>query len=112
MYLTASNRLIEKQAIDITYMLAQKGKKYLIVARDDMSSQLEARAVSNKEAYTVALFIQKDIICQYRIFWRMVVDSGGEFKGEVVELLNKQGIDRVQVSTYHIPTNRMIERGH
>ncbi len=57
MYPTASNRLIEKWAIDITYMLAQKGKKYLIVARDDMSSWPEARVVSNKEAYTVTLFI-------------------------------------------------------
>ena len=62
MYLTVSNRLIEKWVIDITYMLAQKGKKYLIVARDDMSSQLEARVVLNKEAYTIALFIQEDII--------------------------------------------------
>ncbi len=42
----------------------------------------------------------------------MVVDGRGEFKGEVVELLNKQGIDRVQVSTYHVPANRMIKRGH
>ncbi len=57
MYPTASNGLMEKWAIDITYMPARKGKKYLIVARDDMSGWPEARAVSNKEAYTITLFI-------------------------------------------------------
>ena len=57
MYPTASNRLMEKWAINITYMPNCKGKKYLLVARDDMSSWPEARAVLNKEAHIVVLFI-------------------------------------------------------
>ena len=89
MYLTTSNRLIEKWAINITYMPPQKGKKYLLVARDNMSGWVEARVVLNKEAYTVALFIQEDIICRHGIFWRMLVNSGGKFKKEVIKLLNK-----------------------
>ena len=57
MYPTASNRLMEKWAINITYMPNCKGKKYLLVARDNMSSWPEARAVLNKEAHIVVLFI-------------------------------------------------------
>ena len=38
-------------------MLNYKGKKYLLVARDNISSWPEARVVLNKEAYMVALFI-------------------------------------------------------
>ena len=42
----------------------------------------------------------------------MAVDGGGEFKGEVIKLLNKWGVDRIQVSAYHAQANGMIERGH
>jgi hypothetical protein len=112
LYPTASNGLMEKWAVDITYMPGRRGKQYLIIARDDMSGWVEARAVANKEAKTVALFIWEDIICRHGVFWRMIVDGGGEFKSEVIDLLNKWGVDRIQVSAYHAPANGMIERGH
>jgi hypothetical protein len=60
-----------------------------------MSGWVEARAISNKEAKTVALFIWEDVICYYGVFWRMIFNGGGEFKGEVIDLLNKWGVDRV-----------------
>ena len=112
MYLTALNRLIEKWAIDITYMPNRRGKQYLVVARDDMSGWVEARALSNKGAKAVATFIWEDVICRHGIFWRMVVDGGGEFMAEVIDLLNKWGVERIQISAYHAQANGMIERGH
>jgi CRISPR/Cas system-associated endoribonuclease Cas2 len=42
----------------------------------------------------------------------MVLDGGGEFKGEVINLLNKWGVNRIQISVYYAPVNRIIERGH
>jgi CRISPR/Cas system-associated endoribonuclease Cas2 len=42
----------------------------------------------------------------------MVLDGGGEFKGEVIDLLNRWGVDRIQISIYHASVNRIIERGH
>ena len=42
----------------------------------------------------------------------MVLDGGGEFKGEVIDLLNRWGVDRIQISAYHAPANGMIKRGH
>ena len=89
MYLIASNGLMEKWAINITYILLRRGKKYLIVARDDISGQVKARAVINKEAKIVATFIQEDVICRHGIFQRIVVDKGGKFKDKVILLLNK-----------------------
>jgi CRISPR/Cas system-associated endoribonuclease Cas2 len=77
-----------------------------------MSGWVEARAVSNKEAKTIALFIWEDVICRHRIFWRIVLDRGGEFKGEVIDLLNRWGVDRIQISVYHAPVNGIIERGY
>ena len=109
---TASNGLMEKWAIDITYMPTQDGKKYLVVARDDMSGWVEARALSSKTADQVAKFIWQDIICRHGLFWRLVVDGGGENMKEVIRLLNKMEIQRIQVSAYNPKANGMIERGH
>jgi hypothetical protein len=38
-------------------MPLKREKQYLIVARDDISRWVKARAVLNKEAKTIALFI-------------------------------------------------------
>ena len=79
---------MEKQVINITFIPVYIGKKYLVVIRDDISSQVKARAISNKEAKTITTFIQEDIIYRYSIFQRLVINSRGEFKSEVVDLLN------------------------
>jgi hypothetical protein len=60
-----------------------------------MSGWVKARAVLNKEAKTITLFIWEDVIYYYRIFWRMVLDRGGEFKGKVINLLNRWGVNRI-----------------
>jgi hypothetical protein len=38
-------------------MPLHKEKQYLIIARDDISSWVKARAILNKEAKTITLFI-------------------------------------------------------
>jgi hypothetical protein len=109
---TASNGLMEKWALDITFMPTRNGKKYLVVARDDMSGWVEARALASKEAKGIADFIWQDIICRHGLFWKLVVDGGTENMGEVVDLLNKVEIRRIQISAYNAKANGMIERGH
>ena len=42
----------------------------------------------------------------------MVFNRGGEFKGKVINLLNRQGVDRIQISVYYALINRIIKRGH
>jgi CRISPR/Cas system-associated endoribonuclease Cas2 len=42
----------------------------------------------------------------------MVLNKGGEFKGEVINLLNKWGVNRIQISIYHAPANGIIKRGY
>jgi hypothetical protein len=113
MYPTAANGLMEKWAIDITYMPSIRGRKrYLVVARDDMSGWVEARLMTSKHAKKVAEFIWEDIICRHGLFWKLVLDGGTENMGEVIKLLNKQGVERIQISAYHAQSNGAIERGH
>jgi CRISPR/Cas system-associated endoribonuclease Cas2 len=42
----------------------------------------------------------------------MVLNRGEEFKGKVINLLNKWGVNKIQISIYHTPVNRIIKRGH
>jgi CRISPR/Cas system-associated endoribonuclease Cas2 len=42
----------------------------------------------------------------------MVLNRGGEFKGEVIDLLNRWGVNRIQIFVYYAPVNRIIKRGH
>jgi CRISPR/Cas system-associated endoribonuclease Cas2 len=42
----------------------------------------------------------------------MVLNKGREFKGKVIDLLNRWGVNRIQISVYHAPVNGIIKRGH
>ena len=42
----------------------------------------------------------------------MVLNGGGEFKGEVINLFNRWGVNKIQISVYYTPINRIIKRGY
>ena len=52
------------------------------------------------------------MITRHRLFDRLLVDRGSEFKREVIRILNTYDIKRIRISVYHSPANRMIEVGH
>ena len=89
-----------------------EGKNYLVVAREDLSGWVEARALSNANSAAVAKFLWEDVVCRHGCFGRLVVDGGPENKGHVAAFTKKYGIERVQVSAYHPAANGMVERGH
>jgi hypothetical protein len=89
-----------------------KGKRYLVVAQEDLSGWVEAKALSKATSAAVAKFLWEDVVCRHGCFGRLVIDGGPENKGYVAAFTAKYGIKRVQVSAYHLPANGMIERGH
>ncbi|KAI0997515.1 hypothetical protein K3495_g10672, partial [Podosphaera aphanis] len=110
---TFTGSLFTNLAIDITFMPRTKtGLKYLVLARCDLSNWVEGRAIRNPTAAAVAKFIWEDIICRHGLFGKLVVDGGTEFMGEVVLLLQKYDVNRVQISAYNKRANGMVERGH
>ena len=42
----------------------------------------------------------------------MVFNRGGEFKGKVINLFNRQRVNRIQISIYYTLINRIIKRGY
>ena len=89
-----------------------QGKNYLVVAREDLSGWVEARALGSANSASVAKFLWEDVICRHGCFGRLVIDGGPENKGYVTAFAEKYGIERVQVSAYHPAANGMVERGH
>jgi len=58
-------------------------KNFLVVARDDLSRWLEARALASANLETIAKFIWEDIVCCHSCFGHLVIDRGLENKKHV-----------------------------
>ena len=112
LYATWTTALWEKVGVDIVYMPRVQNKKYLVVARDDLSGWVEARALEANTAKAVAKFLWEDVICRHGVFGRLVVDGGSENKELVIEFARRYGVKRIQASAFHPQGNGMVERGH
>ena len=66
----------QKVGMDVTLMPKSKGKSFLVVARDDLSGWVEARALSKSDSAQVSRFLFEDVICRHGIFQQLVVDGG------------------------------------
>ena len=88
------------------------GMEFLVVARDDLSGWVEARALGKNNSLNVAKFIWEDIICWHGCPERIIIDRGPENKGLTEELLHCYQIRRVQVSAYYAQANGLVEQGH
>ncbi len=104
--------LFHRIGIDIVWLPDSEGFKCLVVARDDFSNWPEAKPLRGAKAKHVAKFIWEDVITRHGLFGTLMIDGGSEFRGEVVELLNKYDINRIKISAYNSKGNGMIERGH
>ena len=112
-YSTEPEGLFRKIGIDTVKMpRLDRGKQYLVVARDDLSGWVEARAIKNADSAAVSKFLWEDLICRHGCFGKLVIDGGPENKKHVEALANIYGIQRVQISPYNPGANGMTERGH
>ncbi len=99
--------------IDIVGSLTEttRENKYIVVAIDYFTKYLEARALSNANAKSVANFIYKDIICRHGCPRKIISDRGTYFNNQVIEKLLEQFKIRYNLSTpYHPKTNGLVER--
>ncbi len=87
-------------------------KNYLVVTKDDLSGWLEARVLASADLAAVAKFLWEEVICQLGCFGRLMVDGGPENKKHIEAFTKKYGIERVQVSAYHLAANKIVERGY
>jgi hypothetical protein len=104
--------LFHRITIDCTHLPLRNNKDCLVVARDDFTNWVEARAIRTPDSKKVARFIWEDIICRHGCFGQLSCDGGTEFMKDVVIELRKLAIRRVTISAYNSKGQGKIEVGH
>jgi hypothetical protein len=64
----------------MVYLPQKRGKRCLVVARDNLLEWSKARALTNATLAAIADFIWKEIIYRHRVFEKLIVNSGLENK--------------------------------
>lgn len=88
-------------------------KRYMVVARENVTGWAEARAVTNLTSDVVSGFFLEEILPRFGATMRVVVvDNGGEFQGRFADLVASYKIGRVTISPHNPAANGLVERGH
>ena len=110
---TWSRTVWEKVGVDVVYMpLSEEGFGFLVIARDDLSGWIEARALVSANSMSVAKFIHEEVICRHGCPRSIVIDNGPENQGVTEDLLKYCRIKNLKISSYHPQSNALVERGH
>ena len=66
-----------KWMVDVVTMPMGEGhKRYLVLAREDLTNQVEGRALTNKTTTAVCRFLIEDVICRYGCVGKIAADRG------------------------------------
>lgn len=84
----------------------------IVIARENTTGWVEARALRSTTASEVAKFFYEDIISRYGTMVCVTTDGGSEFKGDFHKLLQKFQVKHIVTSSYNPAANGVIERGN
>jgi len=106
-------KVFDRVGIDIVGPLGvtKSGKRYIIVATEYLTKWVEARALENIQANTVAKFIYEEIICRHGAPKVLLSDRGTSFVNSIVDALcETMKTSHVLTTAYHPQTNGLTER--
>ena len=104
---------LERIAIDCMGPLPEsdRGNKHILVVGDHFTKWMEAYAMPNQEAKTVARILSEEFICRYGVPRIILSDQGRNFESTLFEeLCELFDVDKVRTTALHPQTNGMIER--
>ena len=102
-----------KWMVDLVSMSMGVGQmKYLVLAREDLTNQVEGRTLANKTTAGVCKFLLEDVICRYRCVGNIVADKGELNAHEAIEIFERLGVKLSLAISYNLEENGNIERRH
>ena len=102
-----------KWVVDLVAMPLGLGqKKYLVLAREDLSNQVEGRALQAKTTEGVCRFLLEDVICRYGCVGKITADRGELDAKEARDFFGKLGVKLALTTAYNPEANGKSERGH
>ena len=87
------------------------GKRYIIVAVDHFTKWVEARALEEADAQSIAAFIYEDIITRHGVPKKLTTDRGSEFINDFIRIMTTvYDIHHIKTTAYHPQGNGQVER--
>ena len=100
-------------AIDILGPLpqTQSGNKYVLVAGDYFTKWMEAYAIPNQEASTIAQKLLNEMFCRFSLPEKLHSDQGRQFESEIIkQLCRLLKIEKSRTTPYHPQSDGFVER--
>ena len=107
------NAIMQCIAVDIFVPLpiTENGNEYIIVAGDYFSKWIDAWAVPNHTAQTIADKLHTEFFTKFGCSQQIHTDQGREFQSELFKVLCKRlGIDQTRTTPYRPNSDGLIER--
>jgi hypothetical protein len=91
--------------------ISKNRNRYVLVFTDYLTKWVEAFALPNYKATTVAEIFVKELVCRHGAPSRLLSDRGSNFMSEVVqEVLKMLKTQKVNTTSYHPRTDGLTER--
>jgi hypothetical protein len=102
-----------KSMVDLVTMPLGVGQmRYLVLARENLTNQVEGRALQNKTTAAVCRFLIEEVVCRYGCVGKIVADRGELDAQEAEELFDRLGVILSLMTAYNPEANGKVERGH
>ena len=104
---------MERLAIDVLgpLPLSDEGNQFILIAADYFSKWVEAYALPNQEATTVAEFLVKEFVARFGVPLMLHSDQGRNFESVVfLEMCALLGITKARTTPLHPQSDGMVER--
>ena len=90
---------------------SDQGNTYVLVAADYFTRWVEAYAIPNQEATTVANKLVDEMFCRFSIPEQLHSDQGRQFESEVVQEVSRiLQIHKTRTTPYHPQSDGLVER--
>ena len=99
-------------AVDVLQLpLTSSGNKYVVVFMDYFTKWVEAFAVADQQAQTIARLLVENIVCRHGVPQELLSDRGSNFLSDLIlEMCSILGIQKVNTSGYHPQTDGLVEK--
>lgn len=85
---------------------------YIVIAWDDLSKYVKAKALKQATTKAIAKFVLKELIFQYGYISHIATNNGPEFQAELSQLLQHYNMPQIPISPYNSQANGVVEQGH